>query len=78
MRIKKKLASILNTRYTRAIKQRSVFIMWFIIALIAVIFALMFFLPSLGSGKRKKSDNQEQRIEEIRNHIKQDMNGPKY
>lgn len=52
--------------------------MWFIIALIAVIFALMFFLPSLGSGKRKKSDNQEQRIEEVRNHIKQDMNGPKY
>ncbi|MBC1356828.1 hypothetical protein [Listeria booriae] len=52
--------------------------MWFIIALIAVIFALMFFLPSLGSGKRKQSDNQEQRIEEIRNHIKQDVNGPKY
>lgn len=48
--------------------------MWFIVLLVVVVCAILFFLPTLTD--RKKSDNQEKAIEEIKQRIDQNNQGP--
>ncbi|KMT62084.1 MULTISPECIES: hypothetical protein [Listeriaceae] len=48
--------------------------MWFIIVLLIIIVAILFFLPSLSD--RKKSDNQERAMADVREKMKQNDQGP--
>lgn len=63
----------LKRSYTCDEKKGAV-IMWFIIVLLIIIVAILFFLPSLSD--RKKSDNQERAMADVREKMKQNDQGP--